>query len=68
VRVEDAMASDGGRSHDEAAQRNDAPQDPERARATDERTRESAESLTEDELRGMAGGTKPTEDEPFLPG
>lgn len=62
------MASDGGRSHDEAAQRNDAPQDPERARQTDGQTGDSAESLTDDELRGMAGGTKPTDDEPFLPG
>ena len=68
MRVEDAIASDGARSHDKAAQGNVAPQDPERARQTDEQTGESAESLTEDELRGTAGGTKPTEDEPFLPG
>lgn len=62
------MASGGKRSDDAATPRDEAPRDPARARTHDEPSGRPPESLTEDELRWVAGGTKPTEDEPFAPG
>ncbi|MEI6452651.1 MAG: hypothetical protein WCP98_22230 [Actinomycetes bacterium] len=62
------MVNDGGRSDDAAARRDEAPRGSARARQEDETAERPTEGLTEDELRWIAGGTKPTEDEPFLPG
>ena len=57
-----------GRSDDAAARREEAPWSLIQARQEDETAGHLTESLTEDELQWVAGGTKPTEDEPFLPG
>ena len=62
------MVNDGGRSDDAAALHPSAPRGSARARQEDETAERPTEGLTEDELRWIAGGTKPTEDEPFLPG
>ena len=57
-----------GRSDDAAARREEAPWSLTRARQGEETAGRPDEGLTDDELRWVAGGTKPTEDEPFLPG
>ena len=46
----------------------DAPRRPDGVDQADEAAGISRDGLTDDELRWVAGGTKPTEDEPFLPG
>ena len=57
---------DGGR--DDAPRGDDAPRRPDGVDQADEAAGISRDGLTDDELRWVAGGTKPTEDEPFLPG
>ncbi len=62
------MVNGKGRSDDAATRREEAPRDPARAWQGEETAGRPDEGLTDDELRWVAGGTKPTEDEPFLPG